>query len=272
MKKLIVFISIVFFYSCKKDAIVFKQFNELQNSCINKQRVDYTIINWPVLSSLTKDTIFWEYDNNLEVKGAVQNNVNILKLISKQILLDSMFITVISMNDSAIITLYKNRPVNALIFNAANSKFKEYLFEYDINNQLSYYSYRENNNLTPSKYFSNGAGLDSAVFYGGSTSAPATNNFSQFSYKYNTANIPFLPFVLSVPNQAQSFLFGKPICENLIEAYLWGLISPYTSQKILESYLLENSFSKEYIKATVQCDNHTLTYAIDDIKIINGFK
>lgn len=273
MKKLIVFISIVFFYSCKKDAIVFKQFSELPNTCINKLRVKYTVVSWPTVNSMAGDTIYWEYDNTAEVKGAVQNNALVLQVLGKQVFSDSTRIFVKSLSDSAIITLYKNKPIQALVFNTANSKVKEYQFEYDVNNQLGFYSFKENSTLVPSKYWFNGAGLDSAAFYGDiSSSTPNINNFTQFSYKYNVNNVPFLPFVLSVPNQSQSFVYGKPICENVLEAYMWGLISPYTSQKLLESYLLENNFSKEFIKANIHCDNHTLVYEIDNIKITNGFQ
>ncbi len=272
MKKLFYIFCILFLLSCKKEVIVFKQFSSLPFTCIDKQLVNYTIISWPSINSMAGDTIFWEYDNLHEIKGAKQNNQSILNIVSKRVVSDSTFIEVKSVTDSAIITLFKNKPVQALVFNAVNSNVKEYQFEYDVNNQLGYYSYKENSNLAPSKYWFNSAGLDSAAFYGGISSAPATFNFTQFSYKYNVNNVPFLPFVLSVPNQAKSFVFGKPICENVLEAYLWGLISPYTSQKLLESYQLETNSNLELIKANIHCDSRTLTYEINNIKIINSFQ
>lgn len=273
MRKITIPMLFLLFFSCKKEAIVFQQFSNLPYSCIDKQYVKYTVVNWPTVNSSAGDTIFWEYDNLYDVKGARQSNSIVLQVLSKLKKNDSTYITVKSLNDSAIITLYQNKPVLAYVFNVANSNLKEYHFEYDANNQLGFYSYKENSTLVPSKYWFNGAGLDSAAFYGDiSSSTPNTDNFTQFSYKYNVNNVPFLPFVLSVPNQSQSFVYGKPICENVLEAYLWGLISPYTSQKLLESYLLENNFTKEFIKTNIHCDNHTLIYEINNIKITNGFQ
>lgn len=281
--------AILLFTACRKNQdINVNHYHNLPFAPVSKSIPDKTILNWAATSYSPMDTIFWLYNPDGTLSGAKQGGMAILNIhyqLPYSTSNPNILYTNISAScggDSSVITVANGYPIHVDFYDMATKtkSLKEYIITYNSSGELSIIEEKLNDTESIFTNIWSTLGVPDSVIIGETSLVQTIDpmHFEDFSYSHDISNLDFLPFVLSLPQphtNLSNVSSGFPLCTNIMDAYLWSRLFPFTNKKLLNGFsqLGSGGFAnKNFTQARSIFTQNSITYNIGGASVTTIFK